>query len=134
MNVVAGMDIGGTNTRFGLVDEKGKIVVRDSVPTTDFPDAKDLVKAISKKILEEAKETKSQLKGIGIGAPNGNYFKGTIEFAPNLKWKGIIPLANYFKDELKVPTVLTNDANADINQDQKRIEPACPPHHAVILR
>jgi glucokinase len=112
MNVVAGMDIGGTNTRFGLVDEKGKIIVRDSVSTTDFSEAIDLVKVISKKINEEVKSTKSQLKGIGIGAPNGNYFKGTIEFAPNLKWKGIIPLAKYFKEELSVPAVLTNDANA----------------------
>jgi glucokinase len=112
MNVVAGMDIGGTNTRFGLVDEKGKIIVRDSVSTTDFPEAQDLVKLISKKIKEEVKTTGSSLKGIGIGAPNGNYFKGTIEFAPNLKWKGIIPLADYFKEELNVPAVLANDANA----------------------
>src|ERR1043165_506233 len=112
MNVVAGMDIGGTNTRFGLVDEKGKIILRDSVPTSDFPDAKDLVKVIGKKIVSELRTTNSTLKGIGIGAPNGNYFKGTIEFAPNLKWKGIIPLADYFKEELKVPAVLTNDANA----------------------
>jgi glucokinase len=112
MNVVAGMDIGGTNTRFGLVDESGKIILRDSVSTTSFPDAKDLVKLISEKILAEVKATKSELKGIGIGAPNGNYFKGTIEFAPNLKWKGIIPLAKYFEEQLKVPAVLTNDANA----------------------
>jgi glucokinase len=112
MNVVAGMDIGGTNTRFGLVDEKGKILVRDSIPTTDFPEAKDLVKTISEKISAEVKATKSALKGIGIGAPNGNYFKGTIEFAPNLKWKGIIPLAKFFTEQLNVPAVLTNDANA----------------------
>src|SRR4051812_8665795 len=112
MNVVAGMDIGGTNTRFGLVDESGKIIVHDSVSTTAFPDANDLVKLISERILAEVKSTKSELKGIGIGAPNGNYFKGTIEFAPNLKWKGIIPLAKYFEEQLHVPAVLTNDANA----------------------
>jgi glucokinase len=112
MNVVAGMDIGGTNTRFGLIDENGKILIRDSISTTDFREAKDLVKVISEKIASEVQKTKTALKGIGIGAPNGNYFKGTIEFAPNLKWKGIIPLAKYFKEELNVPAVLTNDANA----------------------
>jgi glucokinase len=112
MNVVAAIDIGGTNTRFGLVDEAGKILSHDAISTIAYPDANDLVKAVSEKINYELRTTNSQLKGTGIGAPNGNYFNGTIEFAPNLKWKGIIPLAKLFEEQLSVPAVLTNDANA----------------------
>jgi len=113
---VAAIDIGGTNTKIGIVDIDGKILAKDTVLTTDFPDPKDLVTAVSEKVsrlLNSGLGTNnSELKGIGIGAPNGNYFSGTIEFAPNLKWKGIIPLAGYFEDALKVKAVLTNDANA----------------------
>jgi glucokinase len=116
MDVVAAIDIGGTNTKIGIVDRNGKIIARDVVPTTDYPDAKDLVTAVEKKITgildSQLSSLNPQLKGIGIGAPNGNYFKGTIEFAPNLKWKGIVPLADYFSEALKVTAVLTNDANA----------------------
>lgn len=115
--LAAGIDIGGTNTFFGFVDRKGKILLKDSVLTTDFPDPKELVNAISKKILEQIANCQLPtanytLAGVGIGAPNGNYFTGSIEFAPNLKWKGVVPLAKYFSEELKVPAVLTNDANA----------------------
>src|SRR5206468_1793564 len=97
-NIVAGIDIGGTNTRVGFVDEKGKIIAnsRVSLSTTDYPDPKKFVKAVAEKItslLNSKLQTPNlKLKGIGIGAPNGNYFKGTIEFAPNLQWKGVIPL------------------------------------------
>lgn len=118
MDVVAAVDIGGTNTVIGIVDRNGKILSKDSVRTTDFPDPRDLVKAVAGKVLEliangnGRMNEKMELKGIGIGAPNGNYFKGTIEFAPNLKWKGIVPLADYFSDALRVKAVLTNDANA----------------------
>jgi glucokinase len=114
--VVAAIDIGGTNTVIGIVDREGKILARDSIRTANFPDPKDLVSAVSEKIqrLFNLKLQTSNLKlaGVGIGAPNGNYFSGNIEFAPNLKWKGIVPLAKYFSDTLKVKAVLTNDANA----------------------
>jgi glucokinase len=116
VQLAAGIDIGGTNIKFGLVDEDGKIHSKDSVPTADFPDPKDLVNTIAEKIgifLKGKKEAvNSKLIGIGIGAPNSNYFKGTIEFAVNLKWKGVIPLAKYFHDKLNVPAFLTNDAKA----------------------
>jgi len=126
VEVVAAIDIGGTNTKIGIVDKDGKILARDVVRTTDYPEAKNLVTTVAEKIsgllvsqlqsLNPAEPSVSragsQLKGIGIGAPNGNYFKGTIEFAPNLKWKGVVPLADYFSEALKVKTVLTNDANA----------------------
>jgi glucokinase len=114
--VVAAVDIGGTNTKIGIVDREGKILARDVVRTTDFPEAKNLVDAVSTKINELTSQhlniSTSELKGVGVGAPNGNYFKGTIEFAPNLKWKGVVPLADYFSESLKVKAVLTNDANA----------------------
>lgn len=113
---VAAIDIGGTNTVIGIVDREGKILAKDKVRTTDYPDPKGLVTTVAEKIkrlLNSERPTPGfELKGTGIGAPNGNYFNGTIEFAPNLKWKGVVPLAAYFSEALGVPAVLTNDANA----------------------
>jgi glucokinase len=111
MKLAVGIDIGGTNTRFGLVDRTGKIVLREALLTTDFSDPKELVNAIKKKIAE-LMPADSELIGVGIGAPNGNYFHGTIENAPNLEWKGIVHLADYFKERMQLPAILTNDANA----------------------
>lgn len=116
MKIAAGIDIGGTNTVFGLVDETGKILIEDTIETKSYPNPEQLAKAVSEKILEKfnALNTKNnfELIGVGIGAPNGNYFNGTIEFAPNLNWKGVIPLATYFEKYTNVKSVLTNDANA----------------------
>jgi glucokinase len=111
--VVAGVDIGGTNTVFGLVDQKGRIITESHLRTTDYPDIKNFVSALAgsiNKLLGEHKDLK--LIGIGIGAPNANYHKGTIELAPNLAWKGVVPLAAYIKEKIDVPIVVTNDANA----------------------
>ena len=112
--LVAGIDIGGTNTTFGLVDEAGKILYKETIFTEHFPIPEDLVAVvvehINKALIQF--ENKYELAGVGIGAPNGNYFNGCIVFAPNLKWKGIVPLAKLFEDKLKVKTILTNDANA----------------------
>ena len=111
--IVAAIDIGGTNTVFGLVDENGVILLKESVPTESFPLPQDLVAVVCDHIEKAMLQFSSyKLCGAGIGAPNGNYFKGTIEFAPNLKWKGVIPLAEMFRERLGVLTVLTNDANA----------------------
>lgn len=112
--LVAGIDIGGTNTVFGLVDEKGNILLKESVATEHFPIPEDLVAVVCEriKISVAAFSHKYNFVGVGIGAPNGNYFKGTIEFAPNLKWEGIVPLAKLFSERLNVKAVLTNDANA----------------------
>ncbi len=117
MKIAAGIDIGGTNTVFGLVDENGIIIFRDSLETKKYPHPEGLAKATSELILHslknlEPKTPNLQFVGIGIGAPNGNYFNGTIEFAPNLNWKGVIPLAYYFEKYSGVKSVLTNDANA----------------------
>lgn len=111
IKLAAGIDIGGTNSRFGIVDVNGKILAQDSVVTTYFPEAKKLAKTIAKKIFDLLPND-SELVGAGIGAPNGNFFKGTIEFAPNLQWKGVVPLAKYFADALKCKAILTNDAKA----------------------
>ncbi len=110
--VAAGIDIGGTNTAFGLVDEKGNILHRDSIPTTDFPEPEGLISEVSKRILDTAAKRKLRLIGAGIGAPNGNFHYGTIEFAPNLNWKDVVPVARFFNEKLNCRAVLTNDANA----------------------
>src|SRR5687767_15014310 len=115
--LAAGIDIGGTNIVYGLVNEAGEILAQDSVRTNDFSEPIKLVKKVSDGIrhllakLNENNTHQYVLKGVGIGAPNGNYYSGAIEFAPNMNWKGIIPLAQYFSDELETNAVLTNDAN-----------------------
>ncbi|MEI6488444.1 MAG: ROK family protein [Bacteroidota bacterium] len=111
--LVAGIDIGGTNTSFGLVNANGELVFKESVPTEHFPIPEDLVAVVCEHIKKAVLSFQNfELLGAGIGAPNGNNFKGTIEFAPNLKWYGIIPLAKLFEERLGVKTSLTNDANA----------------------
>ncbi|MCE2616235.1 MAG: ROK family protein [Phocaeicola sp.] len=111
---VLGMDIGGTNSVFGVVDQRGNVLATDSVKTQQYVHIEDYVKAISEKIKPLITQFGGieSFKGFGIGAPNGNYYSGTIEFAPNLPWKGIIPLAAMFEEAVGIPCALTNDANA----------------------
>ncbi len=109
--LAAGIDIGGTNTVFGLVDEHGKIHSRGSISTIDFPDPESFTKAAALELQKILKSSR-RLIGIGIGAPSGNFFSGSIEYAPNMPWRGVVPLASYFSRELGCPCWLTNDANA----------------------
>lgn len=112
-DVVAGVDIGGTNTVFGLVDRHGNIIAENKLCTISYPEIDDFVSVLSisiKRLVSGRKDI--SLKGIGIGAPNANYHKGTIEMAANLVWKGIVPLAGLIKDKTDLPVVMTNDANA----------------------
>jgi glucokinase len=111
--VVAGIDIGGTNTVLGLVERTGNIIAENCLKTTDFPEINTFVSALVAAI-NKLMEGKANVKltGIGIGAPNANYHRGTIELAPNLAWKGIIPLAEYVRKKIDVPVVITNDAKA----------------------
>ena len=111
---VVGMDIGGTNTVFGIVDQDGNVVCQDSVKTKAYPIIEDYVNAIGEKldVLIESVGGKDKINGMGVGAPNGNYYTDNIEFAPNLSWKGIVPLAKLFGERIGVPCKLTNDANA----------------------
>jgi glucokinase len=112
-DVVAGIDIGGTNIIFGLVDKAGDVIAEERLKTADFPDIKDYISAqhtAINKMLE--RNPAYRLIGLGVGAPNANYHKGTIELAPNLAWKGIVPLAEYFNEKVHLPVIITNDANA----------------------
>ena len=113
---VIGVDLGGTNTVFGVVNARGEVVAENSIKTQQYKTAEQFVEAgveCMKPLLQQVGGT-DQIQGMGIGAPNGNYYNGTIEFAPNLPWahEGIIPLAEMFKDAVGIPAKLTNDANA----------------------
>ncbi len=112
--VVAGIDIGGTFTKLGIVDQEGKVYAETSISTDTHKDIntymEHLARAVRKLLREQ--EGKLELAGIGIGAPNGNYYRGVIEYAPNLNWKGMIPFVEMFKAHFDIPIVLTNDANA----------------------
>lgn len=113
--VAIGIDIGGTNTKIGAVSRSGESLYETSIHTADYPDAKEFVNFLQKKIRQIVDDISkdTEIKGIGIGAPNGNYYSGTIENAMNLKWKGIVPLVDFFRPYFpEIPIVLTNDANA----------------------
>ena len=111
---VVGMDIGGTNTVFGIVDQRGNVLATDSIKTQAYVKIEEYVDAVCEKLIPliDSVGGVDKIKGMGVGAPNGNYYNGTIEFAPNLPWKGVIPLAALFEEKIGVPTALTNDANA----------------------
>ena len=112
--VALGIDIGGTNTVFGLVNENGEILLKDTISTESFALPEDFAAVVSehsKKLLSSVGKD-VELLGAGIGAPSANYYTGCIQFAPNLKWNGIIPLRKYFEERLDCKTILTNDANA----------------------
>ena len=109
-----GIDIGGTNSVIGIVDLRGRIYKTATVPTTKFTDAEKFVAELDLAIqsLLNANKGKFRLLGIGIGAPNANYYRGTIENPPNLPWKGITPLKKLLLNYYNIPITLTNDANA----------------------
>lgn len=113
MKLSVGIDIGGTNTAFGLVDESGRIVARGNISTRNNSDFQDYVNQVSDGIRQLLGQTNgAELSGIGIGAANGNYFSGCIENAANLPWKGLVKIVEAFKNQFGVPVFLTNDANA----------------------
>ena len=109
-DVVAGIDIGGTNIKVGLVDAEGEIHDQFVLKTADYPKPRSLVDDLAPRFPKAADGL--TLLGIGIGAPNGNFYRGTIEHAPNLEWEGVVPLAAWISDVTGVPCLLTNDANA----------------------
>lgn len=112
--IAVGIDIGGTNTVFGLVDRKGNIIAEGLVKTKEFDEVEVFVAALYEKINVTVRKlgNSSELLGYGIGAPMGNINKGTIEHPSNLPWTGIIPLAEYFSRHTSLPVMVTNDANA----------------------
>ena len=111
---VIGVDIGGTGTKFGIVDNLGNVLSSDTMSTKGHADIQAYIDELYDKlmILIDKVGGVGRIKGIGVGAPNGNVYTGTIEYAPNLPWKGIIPLAKLIQDKFKLPVKLTNDANA----------------------
>ena len=90
-----GIDLGGTGTKFGIVDRNGNILFSGEISTRAHKDVQGFIDELHKALyaLIEKAGGSGRIKGIGLGAPNGNYYTGTIEYAPNLPWKGIIPLA-----------------------------------------
>ncbi len=113
---VIGLDLGGTNSVFGIVDSRGDIKATTAIKTQGYKDVNDYVDAAvdALQIIIDQVGGIDKIKAMGIGAPNGNYYNGTIEFAPNLEWgrNGVVPLAKLFSDKLGIPVGLTNDANA----------------------
>lgn len=109
-----GIDIGGTNTKYGLVNHRGEILEKGDIKTDDYPTINDFIDAMHAALqpLLARHQSTHQLIGIGLGAPNGNYYTGTIEYAPNLHWRGVIPIAKLMSEKFGVPCTLTNDANA----------------------
>jgi len=110
--IIIGVDIGGTSTKFGLVDPFGHILAEGTMPTDVYHDVDLFLEYLKKEIDVLLARKEYRVKAMGIGAPNGNFYTGTIEFAPNLPWKGVIPLAAKAEKLFGVPVKLTNDANA----------------------
>ncbi|MBQ9645891.1 MAG: ROK family protein [Prevotella sp.] len=113
---VIGLDLGGTNSVFGIVDSRGEIKATTAIKTGLYATVDEYVAASVNALMPIIEEVGGidTIKAMGIGAPNGNYYNGTIEFAPNLPWahNGVVTLAKMFSDKLGVPVALTNDANA----------------------
>ena len=113
---VIGVDLGGTNTVFGIVDTYGKIVAEDSIKTQKYKKAEEFVEAGVACLLPLIAQGggTEKIAGMGIGAPNANYYTGAIEIAPNIAWAhdSVVPLGEMFSQKLGIPVHLTNDANA----------------------
>jgi glucokinase len=109
-----GIDIGGTGTKFGIVDRNGNVLFSGEMSTKKHAKVETFIDELydNLKVLIDKAGGAGRIKGIGVGAPNGNFYTGTVEYAPNLPWKGIIPLAKMIQDKFKLPVILTNDANA----------------------
>jgi glucokinase len=109
-----GIDIGGTGTKFGIVDRIGNVLFSGEMSTKKHLVIETFIDELHTHLMELINTAGgiSVMKGIGVGAPNGNFYTGTIEYAPNLPWKGIIPLANLLSEKFNLPVTLTNDANA----------------------
>lgn len=114
-NRVIGIDIGGTGTKIGIVDARGKILARDeSIATNAYPTFGEYINAINEVIgrLIRITDSEGKIRGIGVGAPDSNFYTGNIEHAFNLPWKGVLPLAQMLSECSGIPVRVTNDANA----------------------
>ncbi len=111
---VMGIDIGGTNTVFGIVDTRGMVIASGSIKTAKHNNVEDYISELYTEAsrLIEANDAVGKIHGIGIGAPNANYFTGIIEDGVNLPWPTPLPLAKLVEDKFGIPVAITNDANA----------------------
>ena len=111
---VVGIDIGGTNTVFGIVDARGTVLASSSIKTRKHADINDYISELHVELskLIETNEAEGKIAGIGIGAPNANYFTGMISDGVNLPWPTPIPLADLISEKFGLPVAITNDANA----------------------
>ena len=111
---VIGIDMGGTNTAFGIVDARGTVIASSSIKTGKHSKIEDYIDELYTEIhrIMVANDAEGKINGIGIGAPNGNYFTGMIEDVINLPWPTPIPLAQLISDKFGIPCLITNDANA----------------------
>lgn len=109
-----GIDIGGTGTKFGIVDRDGNVLFSGEISTKKHNEVGTFIDDLHTALMQVIEKAGGigRMKGIGVGAPNGNYYTGTIEYAPNLPWKGIIPMAKLIEHKFNLPVTLTNDANA----------------------
>lgn len=109
-----GIDIGGTGTKFGIVDRNGNILFSSEMSSRNHSKVEGFIDELHGALYDmiETAGGSGRIKGIGVGAPNGNYYSGTVEYAPNLPWKGIIPFAKMLEEKFHLPVALTNDANA----------------------
>ncbi len=112
--LVVGVDIGGTGTKFGIVNRDGNVLFGHEISTKKHATIESFIDELYTElsVLIEKAGGAGRIKGMGVGAPNGNFYTGTIEYAPNLPWKGIIPLAELLEAKFKLPVTITNDANA----------------------
>ncbi|MBV4356080.1 ROK family protein [Pinibacter aurantiacus] len=113
-SLAIGIDIGGTGTKFGIVDRNGNVLFSSEISTKKHSHVETFIDELYDAVFELINKTGGvgRMKGIGVGAPNGNFYTGTIEYAPNLPWKGIVPLAKLLENKFQLPVTLTNDANA----------------------
>ena len=108
-----GIDIGGTNTSLGLVDRRGEILLQSGLRTTDYETLDAYIADMEQEVAKFRKRAGvDNISGIGVGAPNGNYYTGEIVDAANLRWKGVIPMAKMMSEAMGYKVTLTNDANA----------------------
>ena len=111
---VIGIDMGGTNTVFGIVDARGNVIASSSIKTGKHSDFNDYIDELHTELsrLIKDNDAEGKINGIGIGAPNGNYYTGMIDQAPNLPWPMPIHLADMVTEKFGIPCLITNDANA----------------------
>jgi glucokinase len=113
-SLAIGIDIGGTGTKYGIVDRNGNVLFSGEMSTRGHTQLESFIDELHANLLVLIDKAggSGRMRGIGVGAPNGNYYSGTVEYAPNLPWKGILPLAKLIQNRFQLPAILTNDANA----------------------